>query len=42
MSRDSTSGTMRAFVNGVQVGTVTSNLRDITATSETTIGLNGL
>ena len=41
MSRDSTSGTMRAFVNGVQVGTVTSNLRDITATSETTVGHNG-
>ena len=41
MSRDSTSGTMRAFVNVVQVGTVTSNLRDITATSETTVGLNG-
>ena len=40
MSRDSTSGTMRAFVNGVQVGTVTSNLRDITATSETTVGFN--
>ena len=41
MSRDSTSGTMRAFVNGVQVGTVTSSLKDLTATSETTIGHNG-
>ena len=40
MSRDSTSGTMRAFVNGLEVGTVTSNLRDITATTETTVGFN--
>ncbi len=40
MSRDSTSGTLRAFVNGVEVGNVTSNLRDIAATSETVIGEN--
>ena len=29
LSRDSTSGTLRGFINGVQLSTVTTNLRDI-------------
>ena len=40
MCRDSSSGTLRAYVNGVQIGSTTSNLRNITATTETTIGEN--
>ena len=40
MCRDSSSGTLRAYVNGVQIGSTTSNLRTIAGTAPT-IGENG-
>jgi hypothetical protein len=39
MCRDSSSGTLRAYVNGVQIGSTTSNLRTIAGTAPT-IGEN--
>jgi hypothetical protein len=39
MCRDSSSGTLRAYVNGVQIGSTTSNLRTIAGTAPT-IGKN--
>ena len=40
MCRDSSSGTLRAYVNGVQIGSTTTNLRTIAGTAPT-IGENG-